>query len=141
MNGVGEPELLDTVDAQTAAYTIGYSEDLDAVVSEWHGSPDPALHREGMEALLDEVEARGVRKLLSDASSTVPLSDSLVAWVAEEWVPRLAGTTVRYNAVVYPADATAAFFADQIGRAHTGLDVEHIFAEDRATARAWLAMR
>lgn len=141
MSGVGEPATMDVVDRQTDTYSIGYSEDLAAVVAEWGRSRDPAAFRAGMECLLDRIEARGARKVLSDASRVVPVSDSLATWTTDEWVPRLADTTVEYEAVVYPSDTTAAFFTDQMGRAHTDLDIEHLFAEDLETARAWLRMR
>lgn len=141
MVGVGEPVTTDVVDLQAEACTIGYNEDLGAVVAEWRPSDDPDAYREGMERLLDRVEARDARKLLSDARATVPVSDSLMPWITDEWLPRLAETSVEYEAVVYPVDATATFFVDEVGRAHTGIDVEPLFAEDMETARAWLRMQ
>lgn len=62
--------MIDTVEVETNACTVGWNDEIAAVVTEWHGSASESAYMEAMEQLLVVVERREDSSRTRERSAT-----------------------------------------------------------------------
>lgn len=97
--------------------------------------------REAYEAARVEFTRRGAARILSDNRQLLPASRELLAWIEQDWAPRMAISGWCHWAVLEPATPLGAMSARRWVQIYRRLGVEVVEFEREQEALAWLRTR
>ncbi len=126
--------------SRTDVATVGWDEELNAVVLRWHGFAASEYFREKMDLCIELLEELGANKMYADAREQGAISDEDKRWSVADWAGRAEAAGLEHLVIVYPESVVAKMAVDAvIEQVDDGIERE--ITDDLAGGRAWIANR
>ncbi|MFA9428288.1 hypothetical protein [Natronorubrum sp. A-ect3] len=125
---------------RTDAGTVGWDDELDAVLLRWHGFATSESFRAHMELCIELLEATGANKMYADARNQGAISDEDKLWSITEWATQADEAGLEALVIVYPESVIAKMSVDSVME-QVDDDIERLITDDVTEGRTWLADR
>ena len=125
---------------RTDAGTVGWDDELDAVLLRWHGFATSESFRAHMELCIELLEATGANKMYADARNQGAISDEDKLWSITEWATQADEAGLEALVIVYPESVIAKMSVDSVIE-QVDDDIERLITDDVTEGRNWLADR
>lgn len=123
---------------RTDAGTVGWDDELDAVLLRWHGFATSESFRAHMELCIELLEATGANKMYADARNQGAISDEDKLWSITEWATQADEAGLEALVIVYPESVIAKMSVDSVIE-QVDDDIERLITDDVTEGRNWLA--
>lgn len=120
-------------------YTIEWDSDIGAVVHTWTGYTSGEAFREGCNALLDAIEAKGASKLVVNTSNVQAHDEEDKEWLEEEWIPKMVDAGILYNAQVHSDSVISKMEMEGLNENMADAPYEPFVTDSMDEAREWVA--
>ncbi len=125
---------------RTDVGTVGWDDELDAVLLRWHGFASSESFRAHMRLCIELLEATGANKMYADARDQGPISDEDKLWSITEWASQADDAGLDALVVVYPESVIAKMAVDSVME-QVEDDIDRLITDDVEEGREWLADR
>ena len=125
---------------RTDAGTVGWDDELDAVLLRWHGFATSESFRAHMRLCIELLEATGANKMYADARNQGAISDEDKLWAITEWATQADEAGLEALVIVYPESVIAKMSVDSVIE-QVDDDIERLITDDVTEGRNWLADR
>ncbi|SIS14377.1 hypothetical protein [Natronorubrum thiooxidans] len=125
---------------RTDAGTVGWDDELDAVLLRWHGFATSESFRAHMELCIELLEATGANKMYADARDQGAISEEDKLWSITEWATQADEAGLDSLVIVYPESVIAKMSVDSVME-QVDDDIERLITDDITEGRNWIAKR
>lgn len=125
---------------RTDAGTVGWDDELDAVLLRWHGFATSESFREHMRLCIELLEATGANKMYADARDQGAISEEDKLWSITEWAMQADAAGLDALVIVYPESVIAKMSVDSVME-QVDDDIERLITDDVTEGRNWIAER
>ncbi len=115
-----------------------YDKDTRWVYNNWIGYVTVEDVKNGADASLDLLRAKGTHKLLNDNTHLTGPWDEANEWIATDWTPRALGAGLKRFAHVVSPDIFGALSAEAMQTRVSEFDFEMRIFQTKADAERWL---
>lgn len=122
---------------RTDVGTVGWDDELDAVLLRWHGFATSESFRAHMRLCIELLEATGANKMYADARDQGAISDEDKLWSITEWATQADEAGLDYLVIVYPESVIAKMSVDSVIE-QVDDDIERKITDDVTEGRTWL---
>ncbi|MFA9415938.1 hypothetical protein [Natrinema sp. HArc-T2] len=125
---------------RTDVGTVGWDDELDAVLLRWHGFATSESFRAHMRLCIELLEATGANKMYADARDQGPINDEDKLWSITEWASQADDAGLDALVIVYPESVIAKMAVDSVME-QVEDDIDRLITDDVEEGREWLADR
>lgn len=118
---------------------IDWDEQIGCSVAHWRGFAQSADYRQGLDKVLELLQAHKATKALADLRDQKPATEADQQWTNENWFPRAIAIGLNRMAVVIPKSQLANMALTKIMSNVNDQEFNTAYFDDVEEAKKWLA--